>query len=117
MGITDRETLSLRTWMWECVSADREEKVFIMVRSRQIQIRIPSKTYDRLVEFAESEGVTASSGKPVVAQTVRKMIRLFLDAHADPEWEKLRGESGGNTFGMMDSAVTEHLKKRLKGNF
>lgn len=88
-----------------------------MMRSRQVQIRVPSKTYERLVEFAQSEGIIASSGKPVVAQTVRKMIRLFLDAHTDPEWQKLRERSGGNTFGMMDSAVTEHVKKRLKGNY
>lgn len=87
------------------------------MRSRPIQITVPQKTYDKLVEFAKSEGVTASSGKPVVSQTVRKMIRIFLDAHSDPEWETLRDRSGGNTFGMVDSAVTEHLKKRQRGNY
>ena len=90
--------------------------VFVIMQSRPIQIRVPNKTYERLVEFARSEGVTASSGKPVVSQTIRKMIRIFLEVHNDPEWEDLREKSGGNTFGMVDSAVTEHLKRRRRGN-
>ena len=88
-----------------------------MVRSKPIQITVPPKTYDRLVEFARSEGFISSSGKPVVSQTVLKMIRLFLDSHNDPEWENLREKYGGNTFGMVDSAVTEHLKKRQRGSY
>ena len=93
------------------------EKGFMMMSGRQIQIRVPSKTYDKLIEFAQSEGIVASSGRPVVAHAVRKMVRLFLDVHTDPEWEKLREKYGGNTIGMMDSAVLEYLKKRLKGNY
>lgn len=90
---------------------------YMMMRSRPIQIRVPEKTYKRLVEFAKSEGMMGSSGKPIISQTVRKMIRLFLDADSDPGWEDLREKYGGNTFGMVDSAVTEHLKKRRRGNF
>ena len=88
-----------------------------MATSKSIQVKVPQKTYERLVEFAEKEGIIGASGKPVVAQTVFKMIRCFLDAHSDPDWEKLRDKSGGNTFGMVDSAVTEHLKKRQRGNY
>ena len=53
-------------------------------------------------------------GPPVVAQTVYKMIRFFLAADSDPEWEKRREKSGGNTFGMVDSAVKEYLDKPEK---
>lgn len=88
-----------------------------MMQSRPIQIRVPQKTYEKLVEFAKSEGVTGSSGKPIVAQAVRRMIRLFLDTHDDPEMENLRGKYGGNTFGMVDLALTEYVKKRQRGNF
>ena len=88
-----------------------------MAQSRSIQVKVPPKTYERLVAFAEKEGIIGASGKPVVAQTVFKMIRLFLDADSDPDWEQLRERAGGNTFGMVDSAVTEHLKKRQRGNF
>lgn len=86
-----------------------------MASSRQIQMSVPEKTYDRLVEFAESEGVTGSSGRPIVAQAVRRMVRLILDFHDDPEMEKVREKQGGNTFGMVDSAMTEYVKKRQRG--
>ena len=45
------------------------------------------------------------------------MIRLFLDAHSHPDWERLREKYGGNTFGMVDAAVTEYIKKRQRGNY
>lgn len=90
---------------------------FMTMRSRQINVTVPEKTYERLVEFARSEGVTGSSGKPIVAQAVRRMIRLFLDTHNDPEMEKLRGKYVGNTFGTVDLALTEYVKKRQRGNF
>ncbi len=89
----------------------------MMAKSKSIQVKVPPKTYERLVEFAESEGIISTSDKPVVAQAVFKMIRFYLDAHSDPDWERLRDKSGGNTFGMVDSAVTEHIKKRQRGNF
>ena len=87
------------------------------MRSRQINVTVPEKTYERLVEFARSEGVLGSSGKPIVAQAVRRMIRLFLDTHNDPEMESLRGKYVGNTFGTVDLALTEYVKKRRRGNF
>lgn len=87
------------------------------MRSRQINVTVPEKTYERLVEFARSEGVTGASGNPIVAQAVRRMIRLFLDTHNDPEMEKLRGKYVGNTFGTVDLALTEYVKKRQRGNF
>ena len=88
-----------------------------MADSKSIQVKMPQKTYEKLVEFTGSEGFVGASGNPIVAQAVFKMIRFFLDAENDPEWEKLREKSGGNTFGMVDSAVTEHIKKRQRGNY
>ena len=85
-----------------------------MAESRSIQVKVPPKTHERLIEFARKEGNISASGKPVVAQTVYKMIRFFLAAESDPEWEKRREKSGGNTFGMVDSAVKEHLDKPEK---
>ena len=88
-----------------------------MANSRSIQVKVPPKTYEKLVEFTGNEGFVGASGKPIVAQAVFKMIRFFLDTENDPEWEKLRDKSGGNTFGMVDSAVTEHIKKRQRGTY
>lgn len=88
-----------------------------MAQSRSVQVRIPQKTYERLVEFAEAEGFVGPSGRPIVSQAVFKMIRLFLDTQSDQEWERLCKDSGGNTFTMVDFAVREHLKKRQRGNF
>ena len=39
---------------------------------------------------------------------------MFIAADSDPEWEKRREKSGGNTFGMVDSAVKEYLNKPEK---
>lgn len=101
----------------ECATKMCYKEGFMIMRSRQINITVPQKTYERLVEFARSEGVTGSSGEPIIAQAVRRMIRLFLDTHSDPEMENLRGKYVGNTFGMVDLALTEYVKKRKRGNF
>ncbi len=85
-----------------------------MAESRSIQVKMPPKTHERLVEFARKEGNISASGKSVVVQTVYKMIRFFLDVHSDPGWEKRREKSGGNMFGMVGSAVKEHLDKPEK---
>ena len=99
------------------VNIYQHNKGFMMSQSKSIQVKVPQKTYDKLVEFTGSEGFLSPSGKPIIAQAVYKMIRFFLDAESDPEWEKLREKTGGNTFGMVDSAVTEHIKKRQRGNY
>lgn len=85
-----------------------------MVESKKIQVSVPPKTLERLTEFARDEGVLSGSGKPILSQTIVKMIKLFLDKHSDPAWQERREIMGGNTFGMVDSAVTEHLKKRQR---
>ena len=66
-----------------------------MAESKSIQVKMPPKTYEKLVQFTGSEGFIGSSGKPIVSQAVFKMIRFFLDAENDPEWEKLREKTGG----------------------
>lgn len=88
-----------------------------MAQSRCVQVRMPQKTYERLVNLAETAGFVGPTGRPVVSQAVFRMIRLFLDAESDQEWEKLREVSGGDTFAMVDSAVREHITKRRRRNF
>lgn len=90
---------------------------FLIVQSKSIQLKVPPKTFEKLAEFTRSEGFVSPSDKPIVAHAVFKMIRFFLDTENDPELEKLREKSGGNTFGMVDSAVIEYIKKRQRGNY
>ena len=41
-----------------------------MVQSKSLQVKVPPKTYVRLVEFAKAEGIISASDNPIVTQTV-----------------------------------------------
>ena len=53
-----------------------------MAESKSIQVKMPPKTYEKLVQFTGSEGFIGSSGKPIVSQAVLKMIRFFFGHRA-----------------------------------
>lgn len=88
-----------------------------MAKSRSIQVRVSHDTYEKLVELARKVGHVGPSGNPIVARTVAKMIRFFLDIDKDPICVKHCNDYGGDSFVFANLAMTEFTKKLKRGNF
>ena len=84
------------------------------MQKKPCQIKLHPKTHERLTKFARDEGILNHNNEPIISHVILKMIRWYLDTHDNEELEKIKKLRGGNTFGLVDSAMTEFLKKYNK---
>ena len=75
------------------------------ITSRPVQIKLPPKTFLRLVKFGIEHGFLSEEGPHFGGRTVRRIIEFVLKMDADPAIEAIKSAEGGNTLDIIQRAV------------
>lgn len=77
------------------------------VTSRPVQIKLPPKTFLRLIQFGKDHNILSEEGPSFGGRVVRHIVEVILKIDADPAIEKIKTTGGRNTLDIIQEAVSE----------
>ena len=80
------------------------------ITSRTVQIKLPPKTYLKLVKFGIAHGFLSESDPPFGGRAARRIIEFVLKMDADPGVQKIKEEEGGNTLDIIQRVIHQRNK-------
>ena len=77
------------------------------ITSRPVQIKLPPKTYQRLIIFGKEHGFLSEEDPPFGGRIVRRIVEFMLKMDADPTIEKIKRAEGRNTLDIIQGLIYE----------